>query len=154
MYRPQRYSPAPAGLNPEYFAVPITQAMVNGGAAIAALAELQNIGIQMDMDFDFYMTGLAYSAPTNLNFLGIRLRDAWGVYLSQDYLLTYLYAYPAGVNPDRGGGFIPVFEPPVWCPAGSVLQMDVTNFSTSTGYVWANLELRGYKAVAPGACAA
>ena len=152
-YRPQRIIPPPAGFNAEPYIYPVTQNQVNAGAALGPSASLRDIPIAMDRDFDFYLCGLAYSCPINLNQLGIRLRDAWNVYLSDDHLLTCLYAYPAGIDPARGGGFIPVFDPPILCPAGSYLQMDVTNFSKANSYVFQNIELRGFKAVPPGACA-
>ena len=147
MYRAQNLMFAPEGFRAETYVYPILSTDVNGGSAIAAGKEIQNIPIQIDKDYDFYLCGMAYAAPFNFNLLGFRLRDAWNSYLSDDYCLTILYAYPAGVNSDKGAGFAPVFEPPLLCPKGSTIQLDVKNFSALTAYAWQNLELRGYKTV-------
>lgn len=147
MYRPQNLIYLPQGFRAETYVYPVLASDVNAGAVIAAGREIIGIPIQIDKDYDFYLCGMAYAAPNNLNFLGFRLRDAWGSYLSDDYCLTILYAYPAGQNSDKGGGFAPVFEPPVLFPRGSTLQLDVKNMSPATSYAWQNLELRGFKTV-------
>jgi len=155
-YRPQRLVTIPEGWNAEPFIVPVVASDVNQGNAILAGLEYKSIPIPMDRDFDFWLLGFAYSCPQNIDSLGFRLRDSWGNYLSDDYCAAAFYALPAGVNPAIGGGYAPVVEPPLYCPHGSVLQLDVKNLLAVGGpaYVWGNMELRGFKVVPIGACAA
>lgn len=143
----------PAGLTPEPFIVPVVQNDVNNGNPIAAGVTLPPIPIHMDRDFDFWLCGMAYACPINLSSLAFRLQDAWGTYLSDDFALVSMYAYPAGVNAfAMGAGYAPVFEPPVYCPRASDLQINVMNFAAATSFTWGNLELRGFKTLPAGAC--
>lgn len=147
-YRPQRLMNLPEGVIAEPFAIPVVQNDVNNGSVITAQREIPNIPIPVDKDFDFWLCGIAYGDPAVFDLLGLRLRDAWGNYLQDDYALCSAFM-PLGVAADAsGGGAAPGFEPPVFCPKGSYLQLDVKNLGLVTSYAWGNMELRGFKTVA------
>ena len=144
MYRPQRAIITPPGYRDELFAYPILGAQFG---LVPSQQQITSIPIPMDRDYPFYLCGVAYGTDL-LSPIGLRFRDAWGTYLSDDYCTATLYAYPVNTGGAFGGGFIPVFEPPILMPAGSIPLVDLKNMSTD-GSSWAVLdfELRGFKRV-------
>lgn len=146
-YRPQRAMLTPPGYRDEEFIYPILGSQIG---SIAAGLEVTNIPLPMDRDYPYFWTGVAYSSNVASS-IGLRFRDAYGTYLSDDYCSSTLYLYPAndGAAAAFGGGFIAVFEPPVICPAGSIPLVDFKNL-TATGGAAAtpiDFELRGFKRV-------
>lgn len=145
-YRPQRAIITPPGYRDEEFIYPVLGSQIG---VLAAGQEITNVPIPMDRDYPYFWTGVAYStnAPSSI---GLRFRDAYGTYLSDDYCSTTLYCYPANDGTffgAFGGGFIALFEPPILCPAGSIPLVDFKNLTTvgGSGASPYDFELRGFK---------
>jgi hypothetical protein len=155
-YRPQFYYRTPPG----YRDIPYVRPVVYGqdpSAGVPSLQPVNNYIIQLDKDADILFRSLFIQGVNQgqaAAILQVRLTDAYGNYLTDGYIPMPLYAWGAGLtSPDAGSGRAKVFEPELYCPAGSVLQLDFYN-PVSAVYNYPGLiEFRGVKRC-PEACAA
>lgn len=60
------------------------------------------------------------------NDMQIRVRDSFGNFITDGFVKLSLFAWGAG-NPDQGSGRCKIFEPELFCPAGSTLILDFFN---------------------------
>ncbi len=114
------------------------------GGSLAASETIRDIPIALDRTAEYlYLCAIATHVAGNPLAVGIMLRDCYGNPLSDDFLGVAEYSFPGGAA-DRGGGYAAVFEPPIPCPRGGVLLLDITNFDAVASVI-PNLELRGFK---------
>lgn len=142
IYRPEfLITPPGADFEDRPYVYPIS---AFAGATLAAGAFTQEFPFQIETDADFWLCAIAYAVQGTLTSLCARIKDCFGNYLSDGWIAVNASANPAGVATDRGGGFSPVFDPPVFCPAGGVLLLSALNPGTTAATV-NSVELRGYK---------
>ena len=155
IWHPQRIIETPDGFQDEPYAYTPNQLYFN--FSLAPGQEVIGLPIPTDQDADFYLCSIAFTFPgtANLNWLGYKLRNGYGQYMSDDYLSVIGSAYAAGsINaPFSSGGFTDVFETPDYQKAGSILMIDVKNQSDTTTFTFNQaFELRGFKRYPVGVC--
>lgn len=159
MSRSQFFFPTPPGYRDEPFVQPVTYGQ-NPTIGVPAGGYLNNYVVQLDNDVPQLYRGLAWEGASQGQGAGplsgsiqIQLRDAWGNYLTDGYLPIWLYVWMAGETPpDGGSGLVKVFEPELYCPAGSVLLIDYFNPGAVNYNGPGLLEFRGVKRY-PEGCA-
>ncbi len=145
-WHPQRLMDTPPGWSDEPYVYPFNAASF----AISLSHDQQVIGLplEMDQDADFYLCSIAFVWTGSPSFLGVRFRDGYGNYMSDDYLsvIGFGYASSSAAAPFTSGGFTDVFETPKFLKKGTQLLLDVKNMSSTTSMTF-NLpfELRGFK---------
>jgi hypothetical protein len=123
-------------------------------ASVPYLQYMESIPLRLDADAEFRWRGISWEYPDPGFFyvgqIAIRLRDAYGNYLSSDFIpiLNYAQAYhimqpwndtgglnnpappspPTFVSPFVGGMAVP-FADEIICPASSVLWLDIQNLN-------------------------
>jgi hypothetical protein len=147
MNRPQYFNTTPAGFRDVPFVRPVTFGQdVTGGLAPGRY--LENYVVQLDNDAPQVFRSWFWQGENQGEGAGplsgsiqVRLRDAFGNFLTDGYIPLWLLAWGAGSNPpDGGSGRAKVFEPELYCPAGSILNPD------GSAYVYPGLmEFRGVK---------
>lgn len=150
MNRPQFFYSTPAGFRDVPYVKPVTFGQdVTGN--IPAGQYLNNYVIQLENDApklfrSLFMQGeqQGQGAGPLSGSIQIQLRDAYGNYLTDGYIPAWLLCWGAGsVVPDGGSGRAKVFEPELYCPAGSILLMDFYH-PDGLGYLYPGLfEWRG-----------
>lgn len=133
MNRPQYFNSTPSGFRDVPYVKPVTAGQ-NVSGLIPANGYLLNYVIQLDNDAPQLFRSLFIEGIEQAQAAGIQmqLRDAFGVFLTDGYVPLHLFALGAGSTPpDGGSGRAKVFEPELFCPAGSVLIADFYNPSTS-----------------------
>src|ERR1035437_8803161 len=133
MNRPQYFNSTPSGFRDVPYVKPVTAGQ-NVSGLIPANGYLLNYVIQLDNDAPQLFRSLFIEGIEQAQAAGIQmqLRDAFGVFLTDGYVPLHLFALGAGSTPpDGGSGRAKVFEPELFCPAGSVLIADFFNPSTS-----------------------
>lgn len=148
MYRPQfayaRSSPEFDDFDFNHY-FDFTNVPFLNNTAMPAGALLQNIPLQLQTDFPFYLRGLQVKGgpgtaqPANVS---VRLKDPFSRDLSNDFLPLGLYITPSGavsattavipVTAFRNNPLTVVFEPEVRCPAGSIWWLSIQNPTATT----------------------
>ena len=159
MFRPQFFNMTPTGFRDVPFVRP-----VNYGQDVTQTLNgpeyLNNYIVQMDKDAAQIIRSLFWqgaqqgeAAVPNAGSVQVQMRNAFGNFLTDGYVPIWLLCWGAGSTPvDGGSGRAKVFEPELFCPAGSVLIFD---FYCPDG-VWVApglFELRGVKRFPVGVCA-
>lgn len=134
MYRPQFAYPTPPDCRDEafsyYFDDSNTPALLIGNGAT-----INGIVLQTQNDAPFFWHAIKFNNPSSNLQPFIRLRDAFGNYLMNDYIDANLIAFPSFI---KQIGALPITrEPELYCPAGSVILLDVQNTQGAAG----NLEV-------------
>lgn len=155
IWHPQYIIETPDGFQDEPYSYAFNQTAFN--FSLAAGQEVIGLPMQMDQDADFYLCSIAFIFPgtSNLKWLGIKLRNAYGQYMSDDYLSVIGFGFAAGStnSPFSSGGFTDVFETPDYQKAGAILMLDVKNQSDTTAFTFnQSFELRGFKRYPVGVC--
>jgi hypothetical protein len=121
--------------------------LFNSGQPLSTTAGLNeglnaNQTLLLDDDADFYCRAALWffeTLPVGGIGVAVRFRDAWGNYLSSDFVLLECYVLGAVIPnpasfPAPSNQYFPyvsgmgcVFEPELYCPKGSVLSMDAFN---------------------------
>jgi hypothetical protein len=157
-YRPQWANPYPeTGPNGERYRyepgrIPLPSIAVPGSpgltaGAIAAFGTIDNIPVAIPREFDFILCAIACDVPAQQYQWGMRIRDCYGHELMNDYMPAELWGLPGGVGPDRAGSWDPVFEPPLFCPAGGFLIVAFKSFSNVLNVLVPDTEFKGYKRI-------
>ncbi len=126
MYRPQFFFPTPKGYRDESFVRPVTVGQDPSGT-IPAGQYINDYAIRMDTDApqiirSLFIEGKQQNQNSNIQ---MRLRDAFGNFLTDGYVPLWLYGSGAGSTPpDGGSGRTKLFESEIYCPPGSVLLAD------------------------------
>ena len=123
--RPQFFFPTPPG----YQDIPFVQPVPSPGSLLAGQYLLDYI-VVLDNDApqlfrSLFVEGVQDGLSANIQ---MRARDAYGNFITDGFVPLWLYAWGAGSTPpDGGSGRAKVFEPELFCPAGSVLILDFYN---------------------------
>lgn len=147
MYVPEWFHVTPAGYRDEPWAHCFSAGQLQTGGTAGVLAANQivrNTPVAFDQDADMIVRGLAVDAPGNFRPFSFQWRDAWGNQLSDALIGQQLYFTPAGVTPAKAGGWIAVWTPPIFVPAGGVILFDVQN-NDNVPLAFPDIEFRGYK---------
>jgi hypothetical protein len=154
-WHPQRLMDTPEGWEDQ----PYIYAFDDTDFAIALShgQEVVGLPIEMDQDADFYLCSIAFIWDGAPKWLGIRLRDGYGQYMSDDYLsiIGFGFAGSSAAAPFSSAGYTDVFEMPVYLKKGSQLLLDVKNMSDTASMTFNQpFELRGFKRypAAEGVC--
>ncbi len=129
MNRPQYYYRTPRGYKDVPFVRPVNFDQ-DPPIVIPVGGFLNDYIIQMDNGEPQLIRSLFVLGPNQdtLIDLQMRLRDAFGNELTDGYVPLVLFASGAGETPpDGGSGRTKVFEPELYCPAGSTLILDLYN---------------------------
>ena len=86
---------------------------------------LLNIPLQLQSDAPFIIRGIQVNDPQQ--FLGLRFRDAFGRFLSDDFVPSYNYSSFQPLNGSLPGIAFVLVEPGLACPKGSVILVDLAN---------------------------
>lgn len=154
IWHPQRLIETPEGFEDNPYVYPFNDTAFN--ITLAHGQEVVGLPIEMDEDADFYLCSIAFLWDNAPKWLGIKLRDGYGQYLSDDYLSIIGFGYAAGSTnaPLSSGGFTDVIEIPAYMKAGSVLLLDVKNQSSLVSMTFNQpFELRGFRRYPVGVCA-
>lgn len=170
--RPHFAYQTPSGFVDERAQYPFDQRQASSAVDLVLGQKILNQVLRLDEDSVFMWRGISWEFPTQTGFLwghvAMRLRDAYGNYLSNDFIpiLNYAQGYfvmqPwSGVEPPAGPTFVAPFEggmgvafsDELECPASSVLQVDILGlnngeFVSNVGRFMA----RGVKRRPAGAC--
>lgn len=135
MYRPQFvYAPPPPGYRDEdfdYYFDFTTVALLNN-TTLASAAIIQNIPLTLQSDAAFLWKGIQVKGVNGADpVVAIQLKDAHSNYLSDDFVPLDLYAAPNSTSPQAGFLGI-VWEPPIICPAGCTIWMNLKNQTNAT----------------------
>jgi hypothetical protein len=177
MYRPHFASVTPKGYHDELAEYPFDYRQLGNTAPPLDTVPANgayNLILKLDSDGDFIWKSLYWEYPTATLFLGgqigIRIRDAFGNYLSSDFvpILNYAQGYyvlqpwapplggppspPSLVGAIAGGMGVPMIHE-IFCPASSVLQIDVIPLNESGSSAIGRLLARGCKRRAASECA-
>ncbi len=163
-FRPQFAFPTSDGFIDELAEYPFDQRQSPGaGCGNLTLAGSVNQILRLDADADYLWRSVYWEFPAPLDFadglnspIAVRLRDAYGNYLSSDYIpiLEYFAGYyvfvspwsvvsnagivgPSFVGPLAGGMGCALSEE-IFCPASSVLQIDAIPLDDPT-YATSNI---------------
>lgn len=134
MNRPQFFHATPEGYQDIPFVRPVVLGQDLGGTLVDGEI-LNDFIIQLDNDapqifWSLFIEGVQQDQAAEIH---MRLRDAFGNFLTDGYVPLWLYAWGAGSEtPDGGSGRAKVFEPEIYCPPGSVL---IADFLSSGGTV-------------------
>ena len=128
MYRPQFQFGTPPG----YVDVPYVRALAVGqdpSFVVPPGEVLLNYVLQLDADAPTLFRSLFVQGALQGqdNDIQLRIRDAFGNYLTDGFVSVSLFAWGAGKSPDSGSGRCKIWEPELYCPAGSVLMIDFFN---------------------------
>jgi len=151
MYRPQYFYETPPGFRDEPFVRPVTYGQDLSGS-LPAGQFLQSYVVQMDGDAPQIIRGLFWQGrqqgqgTDEIGSVQVRLRDAFGIDLTDGFIPLWLLCWGAGVTPpDGGSGRAKVFEPELYCPPSSVLLIDYFD-PDGAAYAYPGLmEFRGVK---------
>lgn len=152
MNRPQYFYTTPDGFKDVPYVKPITYGQnVTGG--IPPGQYLNNFVVQLDNDAPQLFRSLFWQGAQQGQGAGpasgsiqIQLRDAYGNYLTDGYVPIWLLCWGAGSTPpDGGSGRAKVWEPELYCPAGSILLVDYFNPDGGTYQYPGLFEFRGVK---------
>lgn len=151
MNRPQFFFTTPAGFQDEPYVRPVTYGQ-DAFDGIPPGTYINDYVVKLDNDTDQLFRSLFWQGANQGQGAGslsgnvqIRLRDAFGNYLTDGYIPIWLLCWGAGSQPpDGGSGRAKVFEPELYCPAGSILLIDY--FNPGGTYEYPGLfEFRGVK---------
>lgn len=151
MHRPQYYYETPKGYKDVPFVRPVVF-LQDATGDFPPGQFLNDYVVQMDNDAPQLIRSVFFqgsnqgqaSAPQNSG--QIRLRDAFGNYITDGFVPIWLYAWGAGETPpDGGSGRTKVFEPELYCPPGSVLMIDYFNPDSPAFQYPGLIEFRGVK---------
>ncbi len=129
MFRPQFSFGTPAGYKDVPYVRPVTVGQ-DINVPIPSGQFVKDYVIRLDNDApsifrSLFVQGVQQDQSTQIQ---MQLRDAYGNYLTDGYIPLDLYAWGAGnTPPDGGSGRAKVFEPELYCPAGSVMIADFFN---------------------------
>lgn len=135
MYRPQfPYAPAPSGYRDDdfdyYFDFTTVALLNNTGLATGAI--IQNIQLPLQSDAPFLWKGVQVKGVNGADpIVAVQFKDAHSNYLSDDFVPLDLYVSPNGTSPQAGFLGI-VWEPPILCPAGSTIWLNLKNQTSGT----------------------
>lgn len=152
MHRPQYFNATPKGYVDVPFVQPVTYGQDMAGG-IPPGQFLNDYVIQLDNDADQLYRSLFWqgaqqgqSAGPASGSIQIRLRNSYGLFLTDGYIPIWLLCWGAGsTSPDGGSGRCKVFEPELYCPKGSVLIVDYFNPDGGTYQYPGLYEFRGVK---------
>lgn len=152
MNRPQYFYQTPKGFKDIPYVRPVTYGQDATGG-IAPGKYLNNFVVNLDTDFPQLFRSLFWQGLNQGQGAGplsgsiqIQLRDSFGNYITDGYIPIWLYLWGAGSTPpDGGSGRAKVFEPELYCPAGSCLLIDYYNPDGGTYQYPGLLEFRGVK---------
>ena len=155
IWHPQRIIETPEGFQDEPYAYTFNATAFN--FSLNPLAEFPGLPIQLDQDADFYYCSIAFIYPgdASLAWLGIKLRNGYGQYMSDEYLSVIGFGYAAGStnSPFSSGGLANVIEIPDYQKAGTIMLLDVKNQSDTTAMTFNQaFEIRGFKRYPVGVC--
>jgi len=89
-----------------------------------------DLPLNMDPDAEFRWRGVKTDHLLSLN-VGLRFRDPYGNYLSDDFVPVWLAFIPPSLTAFTGGQSC-IHEPEIVCPASSVVLLDVCSYDTVT----------------------
>lgn len=92
---------------------------------LATGQSLLNIPLALQSDAPFLWRGIQVYFPQQ--FLGLRFRDAFGRFLSDDFVPSSAYSSFQSLNGSLPGIGIVLVEPGLECPKGSVILLDLAN---------------------------
>lgn len=90
---------------------------------------LLNIPLVLQSDAVFFIRAIQVNDPQQS--LGVRFRDAFGRYLSSPdtFVPSFTYSSPQPLNGSLPGISVVLIEPPLECPKGSVILLDIANIA-------------------------
>lgn len=171
MSRPHFAYPTPDGFVDERAEFPFDkrQAAPPNGLISAAFPLLNQV-LRLDNDADFYWRGFVWEFPDPTGFLvgqiAIRLHDSFGNYLSNDFIPIWNYGQgyyvmqpwvctppgePMLAAPFCGGMGV-AFADEIFCPASSVLQVDILGLNLEICNNIGRFLARGVKRRPAGEC--
>lgn len=152
MNRPQYFYRTPDGFLDIPFVRPVTFGQDPTGS-IPPQQYLNDYIVQLDNDAPQLFRSLFWQGEEQGQGAGpltgsiqIRMRDAYGNFITDGFVPIWLYCWGAGSTPpDGGSGRAKVWEPELYCPSGSVLTIDFYNPGVEAFAYPGLLEFRGIK---------
>jgi hypothetical protein len=130
-YRPHFANQTPAGFTDEQVDQYFDSTNSQGMNQVASLAVGQQalVTLQLDRDAPFIWRalniGLVPAQGTNFS---VRIKDAYGNYLTQTHITANAVFTGEGFPPNFGGMFVPL-QHELPCPAGAILQVEFVRLS-------------------------
>ena len=129
IYRPQFAYRTPKGFRDvefEHFYDSTTLAAL--APVSGSVSPVYSIPLNIDPDAEFRWRGVKIDHLFSLN-VGLRFRDPYGNYLSDDFVPVWLAFIPPSLTIYTGGQSC-IHEPEIVCPASSVVLLDVCSYDT------------------------
>ena len=160
MNRPQFFFSTPSGFKDVPFVRPVNFGQ-DAAAGIPPGQYWRNYVVQLDNDVPQIFRSWFWQGEEQGEGAGplsgsiqVQLRDAYGNYLTDGFVPLWLLCWgPGSTPPDGGSGRCKVFEPELYCRAGSILLIDYFNPDGSTYTYPGLMEFRGVKRYPLGVCA-
>lgn len=139
-YRPQWFSPTPAGYRDEVFHYAFDGTNTPGLASSLNPQSIQeNIPLPLQAGSEFIWR--AYAVFPNVAYAAglfwLRFKDPFGNYLSAGYVSMDLYSYASGlftIGAPTTMDKIPIpLEPEILCPSAGLITVDLSNQNPSGG---------------------
>jgi hypothetical protein len=131
--RPQFFHSTPKGFSDVPFVRPVTfgqdvhATIPSGGYLNDYIVQLDNDAPQLFRSL-FWQGAQQGQGPDVAGSLQVRVRDAFGNFITDGYIPIWLLFWGAGsTTPDGGSGRAKVFEPELYCEPGSTLIFDFFN---------------------------